>query len=52
MREEVEAHFGASHFVLAFAGGGTGKPVPVQDITEEDWRSSLDNNLTSKAVPG
>jgi 3-oxoacyl-[acyl-carrier protein] reductase len=21
--------------------------VPVQDITEEDWRSSLDNNLTS-----
>ncbi|WP_141755495.1 SDR family NAD(P)-dependent oxidoreductase, partial [Neisseria sp. HMSC066B07] len=38
---------GAPHFVLAFAGGGTGKPVPVHDISEEDWRSSLDNNLTS-----
>lgn len=47
MRNEVEAAFGAPDFVLAFAGGGTGKPVPVQEITEEDWRSSLDNNLTS-----
>ncbi|WP_432731100.1 SDR family NAD(P)-dependent oxidoreductase [Variovorax sp. W6] len=47
MRDEVEAHFGAPHFVLAFAGGGTGKPVPVHEISEEDWRSSLDNNLTS-----
>jgi 3-oxoacyl-[acyl-carrier protein] reductase len=47
LRDEVEARFGAPDFVLAFAGGGTGKPVPVQDITEQDWRSSLDNNLTS-----
>ncbi|GAA0720040.1 SDR family NAD(P)-dependent oxidoreductase [Dokdonella soli] len=47
MRTRVEAHFGVPDFVLAFAGGGTGKPVPVQDITEQDWRSSIDNNLTS-----
>ncbi|MGO4223096.1 SDR family NAD(P)-dependent oxidoreductase [Lysobacter sp. TAF61] len=47
MQAQVEAHFGAPDFVLAFAGGGTGRPVPVQDITEEDWRSSIDNNLTS-----
>jgi len=47
MRDAVHAHFGAPDFVLAFAGGGTGKPVPVQDISEEDWRSSIDNNLTS-----
>lgn len=47
MQARVEARFGAPDFVLAFAGGGTGRPVPVQDITEHDWRSSLDNNLTS-----
>lgn len=47
MHAHVEAHYGAPDFVLAFAGGGTGRPVPVHDITEEDWRSSLDNNLTS-----
>ena len=47
MQAQVEARFGAPDFVLAFAGGGTGKPVPVQEIDEADWRSSLDNNLTS-----
>ncbi len=47
MRDAVLAEFGAPDFVLAFAGGGTGRPVPVQDISEEDWRSSLDHNLTS-----
>ncbi|GAB3359234.1 SDR family NAD(P)-dependent oxidoreductase [Lysobacter tyrosinilyticus] len=47
LRDEVDARWGAPDFVLAFAGGGTGKPVPVQDITELDWRSSIDNNLTS-----
>ena len=47
MQARVEAHFGPPDFVLAFAGGGTGRPVPVQDITEQDWRSSIDNNLTS-----
>ena len=47
MQEQVEARFGAPDFVLAFAGGGTGRPMPVQDIAEADWRSSIDNNLTS-----
>jgi len=47
MQAEVERHFGAPDFVLAFAGGGTERPVPVQDISEQDWRSSIDNNLTS-----
>lgn len=47
MQVRVEARFGAPDFVLAFAGGGTGRPIPVQDISEQDWRSSLDNNLTS-----
>ena len=29
------------------AGGGTGRPQPLGEISEQDWRSSLDNNLTS-----
>ncbi|MFC5742899.1 SDR family NAD(P)-dependent oxidoreductase [Dyella tabacisoli] len=47
MQALTEAHFGAPDFVLAFAGGGTGRPAPLHDITEQDWRSSIDNNLTS-----
>jgi 3-oxoacyl-[acyl-carrier protein] reductase len=47
MRDRVHAELGAPDFVLAFAGGGTGRPMPFEQITEEDWRSSIDNNLTS-----
>jgi len=47
MRQRIGEHWGAVDMVLAFAGGGTGRPVPLQDISEQDWRSSLDNNLTS-----
>jgi len=47
MRDRVHVELGAPDFVVAFAGGGTGRPVPFEQITEEDWRSSIDNNLTS-----
>jgi 3-oxoacyl-[acyl-carrier protein] reductase len=47
MRDRVNAELGAPDFVVAFAGGGTGRPMPFEQITEEDWRSSIDNNLTS-----
>lgn len=47
MRRHIGEHWGAVDLVLAFAGGGTGRPMPLQDISEQDWRSSLDNNLTS-----
>jgi 3-oxoacyl-[acyl-carrier protein] reductase len=47
MRERVHAELGAPDFVVAFAGGGSGRPMPFEQITEEDWRSSIDNNLTS-----
>jgi 3-oxoacyl-[acyl-carrier protein] reductase len=47
MRDRVHAELGAPDFVVAFAGGGTGRPTPFQQITEADWRSSIDNNLTS-----
>jgi 3-oxoacyl-[acyl-carrier protein] reductase len=47
MRDHVHAELGVPDFVVAFAGGGTGRPMPLEQITEEDWRSSIDNNLTS-----
>ncbi len=47
MRAAIEADFGAPELLLAFAGGGSGRPVALADITEQDWRSSIDNNLTS-----
>jgi len=47
MRDRVNAELGAPDIVVAFAGGGTGWPMPLEQITEEDWRSSIDNNLTS-----
>lgn len=47
MQAELEARFGAPDYVLAFAGGGTGRPMAFQDIEEQDWRSSLDHNLTA-----
>ncbi|MBB3119222.1 SDR family NAD(P)-dependent oxidoreductase [Pseudoduganella violacea] len=47
MRAAIEDHFGAPELLLAFAGGGSGRPMPLAEITEEDWRSSIDHNLTS-----
>ncbi|QWP77018.1 SDR family oxidoreductase [Lysobacter sp. K5869] len=47
LRDDVLARFGAPDFVLAFAGGGSGRPMPVHEIDERDWRSSLDHNLTA-----
>ena len=47
MRDRVHVELGVPDFVVAFAGGGTGRPMPFEQIREEDWRSSLDNNLTS-----
>ncbi|MFH0130013.1 SDR family NAD(P)-dependent oxidoreductase [Variovorax sp. VaC1] len=47
MRDRVLARLGVPDFVVSFAGGGTGRPVPFVQISESDWRSSIDNNLTS-----
>jgi 3-oxoacyl-[acyl-carrier protein] reductase len=47
MRDDVLALWGAPDFVVAFAGGGTARPKPFDTITEDEWRSGIDNNLTS-----
>jgi 3-oxoacyl-[acyl-carrier protein] reductase len=46
MREHAERELGPVDILAAFAGGG-GEPVPVEQITEEEWRRSLDANLTT-----
>ena len=47
MRDRIHAAWGVPDCVIAFAGGGTARPMPFETITEQDWRSGIDNNLTS-----
>jgi 3-oxoacyl-[acyl-carrier protein] reductase len=47
LRDRIMARTGAPDYLLTFAGGGTERPMPIQDISEQSWRSSLDNNLSS-----
>jgi 3-oxoacyl-[acyl-carrier protein] reductase len=47
MRASVEEDLGPVDVLVANAGGSTVRPGPVEDISEDDWRLSLDTNLTS-----
>jgi 3-oxoacyl-[acyl-carrier protein] reductase len=47
MRQQVEEEFGPAGVVAAFAGGGRARPGPVAQITEEEWHSTVDANLTA-----
>ena len=47
MRAEVERRLGPVDVLAAFAGGGTGRPVPLDRMSEDDWHATLDANLTS-----
>ncbi len=38
---------GGLDILVAFAGGGTSRPAPIEKVTERDWRSSLDHNVTA-----
>jgi 3-oxoacyl-[acyl-carrier protein] reductase len=46
MREAVEAELGPVDILAPFAGG-FGAYTAVQDISEEEWHSVIDNNLTA-----
>ncbi|HWW33608.1 MAG TPA: SDR family NAD(P)-dependent oxidoreductase [Xanthobacteraceae bacterium] len=46
-RAAVDARFGPTDILIAFAGGGTAMPAVVEATTESDWRSGLDHNLTA-----
>jgi len=46
-RAAFVARRGKLDILAAFAGGGTSRPVALEDVTEADWHSSLDHNLTA-----
>ncbi len=47
MRRRVEEKLGPIDILIANAGGSHTPPGPVEDITEEAWRASVDGNLTA-----
>jgi 3-oxoacyl-[acyl-carrier protein] reductase len=47
MRREIEATFGPPDIVVANAGGNPTPPSPVEEISEEGWRASVEGNLTA-----
>jgi 3-oxoacyl-[acyl-carrier protein] reductase len=46
MREETEREFGPADILVAYAGGFSAY-TPAHEITEEEWRSVIDANLTT-----
>ncbi len=47
MRQQVEQELGPVEVLAAFAASGGPPPGPTAEITEEEWRSAIDGNLTS-----
>jgi 3-oxoacyl-[acyl-carrier protein] reductase len=47
MRERVEEELGIVEVLVAFAASGGPLPGPTAQITEEEWRSAINGNLTS-----
>jgi 3-oxoacyl-[acyl-carrier protein] reductase len=47
MRLRIEAEFGPIDILVANAGGSPIKPGPIEEISEEEWRASVDGNLTA-----
>jgi 3-oxoacyl-[acyl-carrier protein] reductase len=47
MRHRVEQELGPIDILVANAGGSFTKPGPLEEIDEDGWHMSLDNNLTA-----
>lgn len=47
MREETERRLGPVDILAIFAGGGTGRPAPIDRMSEDDWHATVHANLTS-----
>ncbi|TDD70371.1 SDR family oxidoreductase [Actinomadura darangshiensis] len=46
-RHRIEDELGPAGVLCAFAGGGIARPGPTAALTEDEWRSVLDGNLTA-----
>lgn len=47
MRQQIERTFGPVDILVANAGGSFTKPGPLEEISEEGWRASVEGNLTA-----
>jgi 3-oxoacyl-[acyl-carrier protein] reductase len=47
MRRHVERELGPIDILVANAGGSLIKPGPIEQTSEEEWRTSIDENLTA-----
>lgn len=47
VRARTEAELGPVDVLCAFAGGGIARPGPAAAMTEREWRSVVDGNLTA-----
>src|SRR5215831_17001282 len=47
MRRRIEREFGPVDILVANAGGSFTTPGPIEQTTEEEWRASIDGNLTA-----
>jgi 3-oxoacyl-[acyl-carrier protein] reductase len=47
MRCEIEHELGPIDILVANAGGSFSRPGPLEQTSEEEWRASLDGNLTA-----
>ena len=47
MRQQIEQTFGPIDILIANAGGSFTKPGPIEQLSEEGWRASVDGNLTA-----
>ena len=47
MRCTIEERLGPTDIVVANAGGSPVRPGPVEDLSEDEWRATVDGNLTS-----
>lgn len=47
MREQIEQALGPVDILVANAGGGFTRPGPLEQISEEGWHASVDDNLTA-----
>ena len=47
MREQVEKELGPVDILVANAGASLTMPGPMEEITEESWRATVDANLTA-----